>query len=66
MVSRWLSSPGARALIAVTSLISEHGLEGPKASGAAAPELICPAACGIFPDQGSKLCLLLGRLILYH
>ena len=28
--------------------------------------LTCPAACGIFPGQGSNLCLLHGRQILNH
>ena len=56
-------------LTAVASL-AEHGLQGAQASVAVAPGLwstgsvavgrgvSCSVLCGIFPDQGSKLCLL--------
>ena len=37
-----LSTCGARLFIAVASLVVEHRL------------ISCPAACGIFPDQGSN------------
>ena len=40
-------------LIAVASLFAEHGLQ-------------LPEARGIFPDQGSNLCPLIGRQILTH
>ena len=35
--------------------ISERRLQGSTAAEGAAPALICPAASGIFPDQGSNL-----------
>ena len=43
-------------LIVVPSLVVEHGLQGALASVVVAHRLSCPAACGIFPDQGSNLC----------
>ena len=57
-------------LLAVASLLVERGLEGGKASVAVArglqgtgsvvvaSRLCCPEACGIFPHQGSNLCIL--------
>ena len=57
-------------LIVVASLVAKHGLQGRQASVAVAPglqstgsivvvqRLSCSTACGIFLDQGSKLCLL--------
>ena len=59
-----------RLLIAVTSLVVEHGLQGVQASVAAAPRLwstgsvvvahgfSCSAARGVLLDQGLNLCLL--------
>ena len=59
-----------RLLIAVVSLVAEHGLQGMQASGVTAPRfqsagsvvvahgLRYPEASGIFPDQGLNLCLL--------
>ena len=59
-----------RGLIAVTSLVAEHGLQGVQASVAAAPRLwstgsvvvahgfSCSAAHGVLLDQGLNLCLL--------
>ena len=44
-----------RLLIAVASLVAEHGL-GCLGSAVAAWGLSCPLACGIFPDQGSNPC----------
>ena len=52
-------------LIEVASLVVENGLESTGAV-AVAHRLGCSAACGIFPDQGLNLCLLLGRQIVYH
>ena len=53
-----LSSCGERGpLIAVISIVSEHGLQRAWASVVAATGPSCPEACGIFPDQGSKLLL---------
>ena len=46
-----------RLLTAVTSLV-ELGLGGAQASVAVAHGLSCFFTCGIFPDQGSNLCLL--------
>jgi len=43
-------------LTAVASLVAEQGLQGTWASVAVAQGLSCPAACGIFPDQGSNPC----------
>ena len=43
-------------LIAVASLVLEHRLSGGWASVVVAHVLSCPAACGVFPDQGSNLC----------
>ena len=45
-------------LIAVASLIMEHGLYGTQALVVAEHRLSCSTACGIFPDQGSNLCSL--------
>ena len=36
------------------SLVVDHGINGARTSGAVALSLCCPAACGIFPDQGSN------------
>ena len=58
-----------KLLTAVTSLAAEHGLWGHAGAVGAAPgswrtgcvvvhRLSCSAACGIFLDQGSNLCLL--------
>ena len=44
-------------LTAVASL-AEHGLQGAQASVAVGRGVSCSVLCGIFPDQGSKLCLL--------
>ena len=53
-------------LIVMASLVAEHGLSGPWASVVVAPRVwstgsvvvvlgfSCPAACGIFQDQGVK------------
>ena len=44
-------------LIAVASLVAEHGCSGAlgaQASVVAAHRLNCSAVCGIFPDQGLK------------
>ena len=45
-----------RPVIAVTSLIAEHGLSSTQASIVVVHRLSCPKACGIFPDQGSNPC----------
>ena len=45
-----------RFLTEVASLVLEHRLKGTQASGVAAYRLSCPAACGIFLDQGSNPC----------
>ena len=52
----WLWRTGA-------SLVAEHGLQAgrlqqlqPVSSAVVTHSLSCPAACGIFPDQGSNLC----------
>ena len=47
-----------RLLTAVTSLVVEHGLWGVWASVVVTHGLNCFFTCGIFPDQGSRLCLL--------
>ena len=44
---------GARPVVCVDLVIGSHGFS-------------CPAACGIFPDQGSNPCPCLGRWILKH
>ena len=51
--------------IAVASVLAERGLSGAPASAVVARRLSscgvqanCSATCGIFPDQGSNLCLL--------
>ena len=41
-------------LVAVASLVSEHGPQDAWASVVVAPWLSCCVACGIFPDQGSS------------
>ena len=46
---------GLGLLIAVASLVAEHGLWS---SGVVAHGLSCPAAWEILPDQGSNLCSL--------
>ena len=53
-----LSGCGAkiRLLIAVASLVAEHGALGVGVSVVEANGLSCPTVCGIFPDQGSNLC----------
>ena len=43
-------------LIAGASLVTEQGLLGRQALVVVAPWLSCPAACGIFLDQGSNSC----------
>ena len=43
-------------LIAAAPSAAQHRLEGPRASAAVARGLSRPAACGIFPDQGSNPC----------
>ena len=44
--------------IAMVSLVAEHELWGKRASLVVAHGLSCSSVCGIFPDQGSNLCLL--------
>ena len=68
----------ACGLTAVASLVAEHRLYGAWASVVVTRGLystgsivmvhglICFAACGILPDQGSNPCLRIGRQILYH
>ena len=51
-------------LIAVALLVSEHGLQGMRASVIVAHGFSCPKACGIFLGQGSIPCT--GRWILNH
>ena len=69
-------------LVAVASLVVEHGLGGIQASVVAAHGLSivasgtssivvvhglrCSVACGIFPDQGSNCVFCIGRQILCH
>ena len=58
-------------LVAVVSPVAEHRLWGMQASAVAAVRLwsavavvhgfSCPAVCGTFLDQGSKLCPLCGQ-----
>ena len=67
-----------RLLIAVISPVAEHRLWGSQASAVVAHGLYgtgsilvvhglsCSTARGIFPDQGSNLCLWISRHILYH
>ena len=43
-------------LIVVASLVAEHCFQGSQASVIVAHRLSGPAACGIFPDQGSNPC----------
>ena len=47
-----------RLLIAVASLAAEHRLQATRASAVMVHRFSCSVACGIFPDQGSSLCLL--------
>ena len=47
-----------RLLLAVASLVAEHGLEGALATVVGAHGLSCSTACGSFLDQGSNPCLL--------
>ena len=67
----WGSSPAVvRRLLSAAASLAEHGLSGTQAAGAGAPGLwgtgsifvvqglSCSKACGIFPDQGSILCIL--------
>lgn len=49
-----LSIATCRLLLAGASLIAEPGCYS-TGSRVVAPRLSCPAACGIFPDQGSNL-----------
>ena len=46
----------SRLLIAVASLVAEHGFQGAWASVVAVHGLSCPKACGIFLDQGLNRC----------
>ena len=67
VVSRGLFSVcSAWASIAVASLVAKAWAPGTRASVAVAHGLSCSAACGIFPDQGSKPRALIGRWILNH
>ena len=43
-----------RLLIAVVSLVAEHGLQG--TGSVVGHRLSCPTAGGVFPDQGSNPC----------
>ena len=43
-------------LIAVASLVAEHGLSARRLLVVVAHRLGCSGACGIFPDQGSNPC----------
>ena len=43
-------------LTAVASFVMEHGLQGAQVPVVRAHGLICPMACGIFPDLGSNPC----------
>ena len=45
-----------RLLTAEATLVVEHGLYSTQASVVTMCGLSCPAACGIFMDQGSNLC----------
>ena len=45
-------------LVVVASPVAEQGLQGVRASVVVVHRLSCSAACGIFLDQGSNLCLL--------
>ena len=56
-----------RLHLAIASPAGEHGLNGAWAPPVAAPGLSRSVAqWAIFLDQGSNLCLLTGRQILYH
>ena len=55
-VSELASCCTSELLIAVGSLIAEHELQVSRVSVVVAHVLSCPAACGIFLDQGSNLC----------
>ena len=52
--------PGLLAVLA--SLGAERGLQGVRASVVGAQAFRCPAACGIFSDQGSNLWPLLRQV----
>ena len=54
MASGFLIYKVCRLLLAGASLVAEHGCYS-TGSRVVAPRLSCPAACGIFPDQGSNL-----------
>ena len=45
-----------RLLLAVASLVTEHRMWGVCNSLVVARGFRCPAACGIFPDQGLNPC----------
>ena len=49
---------GHRLLIAVASLVAEHGLYSMRASVVLVHRLSCSLAHGIFLDQGQNLCFL--------
>ena len=53
-----------RLLIAVVSLVAEHGLQG-TGSVVVGHRLSCPTAGGVFPDQGANPCppALAGRFL---
>ena len=57
MVSGAHTLVAVRGLIAVASLVMEYRLKS-AGSAVVVHGLSCPAACGIFPDQGLSLCLL--------
>ena len=58
-------------LLAVASLVAEHGSRAHRLQGfqhvdsVVVHRLSFPAACGIFPDQGLALVSYIGRQILY-
>ena len=66
VLSRGCSVALCGLLVAVTSLVSVHGLLGAWASVTVACGLSCPMACGIFPDQGASLCALRWQVVLTH
>ena len=47
-----------RLLTVVVSFVMDYGVWSTGAATVVARRLSCPVACGIFPDQGSNLCLL--------
>ena len=56
IAARGLSLVAAHGLlVAVASLVVEHGLQG-TGSVVVVYGLSCPVACGIFADQGSNPC----------